>query len=45
MLAAQYLRGRLDLDGLITERLPLERVNEAVEHARRGTVARTVIVF
>ncbi|WP_101788872.1 alcohol dehydrogenase catalytic domain-containing protein [Nonomuraea indica] len=45
MLAAQYLRGRLDLDGLITERLPLEQVNEAVEHVRQGSVARAVIVF
>ncbi|MBB6344772.1 alcohol dehydrogenase catalytic domain-containing protein [Nonomuraea muscovyensis] len=45
MLAAQYLRGRLDLDGLITERLPLEQVNEAVAHVREGAVARAVIVF
>ncbi|WP_113701282.1 alcohol dehydrogenase catalytic domain-containing protein [Nonomuraea lactucae] len=45
MLAAQYLRGRLDLDGLITERLPLDQINEAVAHVREGTVARTVIVF
>ncbi|RJL21685.1 alcohol dehydrogenase catalytic domain-containing protein [Bailinhaonella thermotolerans] len=45
MLADQYLRGRLDLDALITERLPLDRVNEAVDHVRRGAVARSVIVF
>ncbi|MGW2158776.1 alcohol dehydrogenase catalytic domain-containing protein [Nonomuraea sp. NPDC001699] len=45
MLAGQYLRGRLDLDGLITERLPLDRINEAVAHVRQGTVARTVITF
>jgi S-(hydroxymethyl)glutathione dehydrogenase/alcohol dehydrogenase len=45
MLAAQYLRGRLDLNGLITERLPLEQINEAVAHVREGAVARTVIVF
>ncbi|MEO3883802.1 alcohol dehydrogenase catalytic domain-containing protein [Nonomuraea sp. B5E05] len=45
MLAAQYLRGRLDLDGLITERLPLDQINEAVNHVRQGTVARTVITF
>ncbi|MGR6922937.1 alcohol dehydrogenase catalytic domain-containing protein [[Actinomadura] parvosata] len=45
MLAGQYLRGRLDLAGLISERLPLDRVNEAVTHVRHGTVARTVIVF
>ncbi|WP_214413090.1 alcohol dehydrogenase catalytic domain-containing protein [Sphaerisporangium fuscum] len=45
MLAEQYLRGRLDLDGLISERLPLDEVNTAVEHVRRGAVARSVIVF
>ncbi|RVX37857.1 S-(hydroxymethyl)glutathione dehydrogenase/alcohol dehydrogenase [Nonomuraea polychroma] len=45
MLAAQYLRGRLDLDGLISERLPLDQINEAVAHVRQGTVARTVITF
>jgi S-(hydroxymethyl)glutathione dehydrogenase/alcohol dehydrogenase len=45
MLAGQYLRGRLDLDGLITEHLPLDQVNDAVAHVRQGTVARSVIVF
>ncbi|MFG1702180.1 alcohol dehydrogenase catalytic domain-containing protein [Nonomuraea sp. M3C6] len=45
MLVAQYLRGRLDLDGLISERLPLDRINDAVTHVRQGTVARTVITF
>ena len=45
MLAEQYRLGRLDLDGLITEQLPLDRLNEAVTHVRQGTVARTIIVF
>ncbi|MFI6326093.1 alcohol dehydrogenase catalytic domain-containing protein [Nonomuraea sp. NPDC050556] len=45
MLAGQYLRGRLDLDGLITERVPLADVNEAVERVRQGAVARSVIIF
>lgn len=45
MLADQYLRGRLDLDGLITERIPLDDINAAVERVRQGTVARSVIVF
>ncbi|MEV0233672.1 alcohol dehydrogenase catalytic domain-containing protein [Nonomuraea sp. NPDC050786] len=45
MLADQYLRGRLDLDGLISERLPLDQINEAVAHVREGSVARTVITF
>ncbi|WP_433439264.1 alcohol dehydrogenase catalytic domain-containing protein [Nonomuraea sp. CA-141351] len=45
MLAGQYLRGRLDLNGLISERLPLDQINEAVAHVREGSVARTVITF
>ncbi|MFB4281953.1 MULTISPECIES: alcohol dehydrogenase catalytic domain-containing protein [unclassified Nonomuraea] len=45
MLAAQYLAGRLDLNGLISERLPLAQIDEAVTHVRQGTVARTVITF
>ncbi|WP_068921875.1 alcohol dehydrogenase catalytic domain-containing protein [Planobispora rosea] len=45
MLAGQYLRGRLDLDRLVSERVPLEEVNEAVRHVREGAVARSVIVF
>ncbi|SDM46205.1 S-(hydroxymethyl)glutathione dehydrogenase / alcohol dehydrogenase [Nonomuraea jiangxiensis] len=45
VLAGLYLRGRLDLDGLISERLPLDRINDAVAHVRQGTVARTVITF
>ena len=44
-LAGLYARGRLKLDELITERLPLELVNEAVAHVRAGSVARSVIVF
>lgn len=45
MLADQYRRGRLDLGGLISERLPLDQINDAVTHTRQSTVARTVIVF
>ncbi|MEV4379555.1 alcohol dehydrogenase catalytic domain-containing protein [Streptosporangium sp. NPDC049644] len=45
MLAEQYLRGRLDLDRLVSERLPLEEINEAIRHVREGAVARSVIVF
>ncbi|MEU4834996.1 alcohol dehydrogenase catalytic domain-containing protein [Streptosporangium sp. NPDC023615] len=45
MLAEQYLRGRLDLDRLVSERLPLEEINEAVRHVREGAVARSVIVL
>jgi S-(hydroxymethyl)glutathione dehydrogenase / alcohol dehydrogenase len=45
LLVDLYQRGRLDLDGLISERLPLDKVNDAVQHVRDGAVARAVIVF
>jgi S-(hydroxymethyl)glutathione dehydrogenase/alcohol dehydrogenase len=40
-----YRRGLLRLDEMISARLPLERVNDAFEALRRGTAARSVIVF
>ena len=40
-----YRSGRLDLDALITQRLPLARVHDAIAAADAGTVARSVIVF
>jgi S-(hydroxymethyl)glutathione dehydrogenase/alcohol dehydrogenase len=45
LLVDLYRRGRLNLDGLVSERVPLEKINEAVEHVRAGAVARSVIVF
>ncbi|WP_231404545.1 zinc-binding dehydrogenase [Actinomadura viridis] len=45
MLVDLYRRGRLDLEGLVSERVPLKDVNEAVARVRTGTVARSVIVF
>ncbi|WP_026412071.1 alcohol dehydrogenase catalytic domain-containing protein [Actinomadura oligospora] len=45
ILADLYRRGRLNLDGLVSERVPLEQVNEAVAHVRGGAVARSVVVF
>jgi S-(hydroxymethyl)glutathione dehydrogenase / alcohol dehydrogenase len=38
-----YRAGRLDLDALITQRLPLDGVNEAFDAMRRGEQLRTVI--
>jgi len=35
----------LKLDEMISARLPLERVNEAFDAMRKGTAARSVIVF
>ena len=40
-----YQLGRLKLDELITDRYPLERINEAIESAERGEALRNVIVF
>jgi S-(hydroxymethyl)glutathione dehydrogenase/alcohol dehydrogenase len=40
-----YRSGALKLDEMISARLPLERVNEAFDSMRRGTAARSVVVF
>ena len=42
---SHYQDGKLKLDELITDRYPLERINEAVEAVRKGNVMRNVIVF
>lgn len=41
--AAAYLEGRLMLDELITERLPLHRINEGLRHVADRSTIRTVI--
>ncbi len=40
-----YLDGRLKLDEMISARMPLDRVNDAFDAMRRGSAARSVIVF
>jgi len=40
-----YLRGLLDLDTIIAERIPLEAVNEGFNTMRAGRSARSVVVF
>ena len=40
-----YLQGRLHLDLLISERIPLEDINQAFEGLKSGKNARSVIVF
>jgi S-(hydroxymethyl)glutathione dehydrogenase / alcohol dehydrogenase len=45
LLVDLYRRGRLNLDRLVSERIPVEKINEAVEHVRAGAVARSVITF
>jgi Zn-dependent alcohol dehydrogenase len=44
-LVALYRTGRLKLDELITERYPLERINEAIESVEKGEALRNVIIF
>ena len=39
----QYLRGRLDLDGFVSERIHLEDINEAFETMKTGRVLRSVV--
>jgi len=42
---ALYQDGRLKLDELISERYPLERINDAIQATEEGEVLRNVIVF
>ena len=44
-LVAQYRSGNLLLDELITNRYPLEEINEAIESMERGEALRNVVVF
>jgi len=44
-LAQLYLDGRLDLESLVTEQLPLEGINDGFARMRRGETIRSVIVF
>ncbi len=40
-----YSQGRLKLDELISNRYPLDQINEAIEDTRKGLSRRNVIVF
>jgi Zn-dependent alcohol dehydrogenase len=44
-LVALYRQGRIKLDELITERYPLEQINEAIATVKRGDALRNVITF
>ncbi len=44
-LISLYRAGRLKLDELITNRYPLEKINEAMESTEKGEALRNVIVF
>jgi S-(hydroxymethyl)glutathione dehydrogenase/alcohol dehydrogenase len=45
LLADLYRSGRLNLEDLVSERMPLDRINDAIGHVRAGSVARSLIVF
>jgi len=45
MLANLYLQGRLKLDELVAAQITLDDVNAGYDAMRRGTEARSVIVF
>ena len=40
-----YMSGKLHLDQLISQRIKLEQVNDALDELKRGELARSVIVF
>ncbi|WOF43645.1 Zn-dependent alcohol dehydrogenase [Sphingopyxis indica] len=40
-----YLRGLLDLDSIVAETIPLEKINEGFDKMKKGDSARSVIVF
>lgn len=40
-----YLQGKLHLDEMVSQRLPLEQVNDALDALKQGEVARTVLTF
>ncbi len=40
-----YMRGLLDLDAIIADRMPLTRINDAFDELRRGDTTRSVITF
>lgn len=40
-----YMRGLLDLDTIIADRMPLERINRAFDELRKGDATRSVVVF
>ncbi|WP_326524346.1 Zn-dependent alcohol dehydrogenase [Sphingomonas sp.] len=40
-----YLRGLLDLDSIIAERIPLQRINHAFDELRKGDATRSVVTF
>ncbi|KHK96371.1 hypothetical protein LK09_15425 [Microbacterium mangrovi] len=44
-LVEEYLRGSLELEALVGERMPLEDINRGIEALTAGAGARTLVVF
>jgi len=44
-MVSLYQRGLLKLDELITNRYPLDKINEALEDSEKGEALRNVIIF
>lgn len=44
-LVSLYRRGRLELDGLVTGHYPLERIDDALDSARRGDGIRNLVIM
>ncbi|XP_040274138.1 alcohol dehydrogenase 1-like [Bufo bufo] len=44
-IVSDYINEKFELDGLITHRLPFEKINEAFELLRKGESIRTVLTF
>ena len=40
-----YMRGRLDLDSMISRRIKLEQIDDAFAELRRGELARSIVMF
>ena len=45
MLIDLYLQGRLDLEGFVTDTIPLDGVEDAFHRMEQGEVLRSVVVF
>ncbi len=45
LYADLYLKGKLDLERLVSRQYPLEQINEAYADMLGGSVARGVIIF
>ena len=45
LLIDLYLSGKLDLDGFVSETIPLEGIEDAFEKMHRGEVLRSVVTF